>query len=66
MQTPEELAKAEEAKNGPKPEPVPGENSGVQKAFETQLREKRIKWLKTDDMYCAFSFQIFGFPACAW
>jgi hypothetical protein len=59
--TPEEEAAAEEAKKAPKPEPIQGTNSKAQEAFKTQLFEMRDKWLKKDDMYCAFSFPYFGF-----
>ncbi|KFY07655.1 hypothetical protein V492_06940 [Pseudogymnoascus sp. VKM F-4246] len=49
--TPEEVAKAEEAKKAPEPEPIPGTNVGATKEFVKQLIDYREKWVKTDDMY---------------
>ncbi|KFY03651.1 hypothetical protein O988_01325 [Pseudogymnoascus sp. VKM F-3808] len=49
--TEEEVAKAEEAKNGPQPAPVPGANNEAEKEFVTQLVDYRNKWVKNDEMY---------------
>ncbi|ELR09848.1 hypothetical protein VC83_06506 [Pseudogymnoascus destructans] len=49
--TSEEVAKAEAAKNGPQPEPVPGTNVGVTEEFVKQLNDYRDKWVTNDDMY---------------